>query len=224
MQGTCVVSDSPFPQAASASAPGPLRLEEVPAQESCSAPVPQPVGRKVYIPKTREMLLKMLSESAQTGRVPSSYEILTWMDSEHDNVDGFYLDSYSDFETFGVNDALDIMENEVCHLATFGHLGQDGATRLRQYTRDQILVPLGLWETESDSISSLEKTLDIQRVFKWRNGVEDSYIEEIEDTSDVKVEDVEDVEEVSGGDSTDIEEIDGWRWQDVNYGQWEEEI
>src|SRR6202453_3100901 len=96
----------------------------------------------------------MLSDCAKTGRVLSSHDVLTWMDTEHPEVEGYYIDSYSDFQAFGVDDAFDIMESEVCHLATFGHLGRAGAQRLRQYTRDSILIPLDLWATKPESYNS----------------------------------------------------------------------
>jgi hypothetical protein len=223
LQGTCVVSDSPIPQA-SASAPGPLHTEQVAGLEentaSCSAPDPRPVGRKVHIPKASKTLLQMLSESVETGRVPSAHDILTWMDAEHAEVDGFYLNSYSDFQTFGIEDTFDIMEKEVCYLATFGPLGRGGALKLRHYTRDSILTPLGLWETKPDSIGSVKETIDMHRLFKWRNEVEEGYVEEIEDSSDTKVEVVEEVEEVEDmgrEESSGIVEVEGWE-REVNMG------
>jgi hypothetical protein len=62
-------------------------------------------------------------------------------------------------------------------------------------------------------------------ILEWRDEVEQSYIEDIEETK-VKVEEVEEVEvvvEVNNGYSSGIEEIEGW-WEEVNVGQWEEEI
>jgi hypothetical protein len=229
LQATCVVSDSPFPQAASASAPGPSHLEVTSLDgklESCSAPDPLPVGRRVYITKATKTLLQMLSESAKTGRVPSSYEILTWMDAESPEVGGLYMDSYSDFKTLGVNDALDIMETDDLHLKTFGRIGLGGAIHLRQCTQDRILIPLGLWETESNSIDSAHKMLNLGKVVKWQNEVEEGYVEEIEDSSDIKVEvvdEVEDMEDMGHEESSGIEEVEGW-WEEVNVGQWEAEI
>jgi hypothetical protein len=48
----------------------------------------------------------MLSECAKAGRVPTAHEILTWTDAEHPDVDRNYLDSYSDFQAFRIEDAF----------------------------------------------------------------------------------------------------------------------
>ena len=89
------------------------------------------------------------------------------------------------------------------------------------------MIPLGLWDTTpDDSIGSVENLLDIRRLIKWRDEVEDGHVEEIEETSDMKVEEVEDVEDVDEAvrsESSGIEEIEGW-WENVNVGQWEEEV
>ena len=245
LQGKCIVSGAPIPNAGSASAPGFSRLERVTALEGSSsapgpssAPDPQLVGRKAYIPTARTMLLEMLLECAKTGRVPSSRAILTWMDVECPDVDGDFMESYSDFETFGIGDAFDIMEREVMYLATFGNLGEGGAMRLRQYTQDRILTPLGLWATDCESIGSKKGDVSLDKIFNWRNGVEEGYVEEVqgaasveevEEASVVEVEKVEEVEEVDGGGAADIEEIEGWSeseltMKEYNYGQWEEEV
>ena len=226
LQGTCVVSDSPILPAESASTPRPLRLDQVASlARSCSAPDPQTVGRKVYIPKACKILLKILSEGAITGRAPSAYDILTWMDTEYPNAlaGGCYMDSYSDFQTFGIEDAFDIMENEVFFLATFGRLGHYGATHLRQNTENNILAPLGLWATKSESNSSVGQPLNRSEILKWQDEVEEGYIEDVEDSS-VKVEAVEVVEEekVDSGYSSGIEEIEGW--SEVNVEQWEDDL
>lgn len=232
LQGTCVVSNSQFQQPGSASVPGPLRLEEVAdckqLGDSCSAPDPCPLGRKVHIPTACRTLLQMLSDCAMTGRVLSSHDVLTWMDTEHPEVEGYYIDSYSDFQAFGVDDAFDIMESKVCHLATFGHLGRAGAQRLRQYTQDSILIPLDLWATKPESYDSGMGSVDVEKVFKWRREVEPGYVEDIEDVEEIKEvknEEVEEeVEEEKGGKSSDIEEVSSFDWRAINMGQWEEEI
>ena len=183
--------------------------------ESSSVPDPRPAGRTAYITKNRKFVLEMVLECAKAGRVPSAIEILTWMDLEHPEEDGDYIDSSSDFKTFGIDDAFDIMEREICYLSTFGNLGHSGTTLLRQYTWDNILVPLGLWSTKAESCgSSAEKPWDLGRVIRWRRDVEDGYVEEVEEfeekKEEVKEEEVEEVEEVSGGDDSDIEEIETW--------------
>ena len=91
---------------------------------------------------------------------------------------------------------------------------------------DKILIPLGLWDTTpDDSIGSVKNLLDVRRLIKWQVEVEDGYVEDIEDTSDMKVEDIEDIEDIDAvcSESSGIEEIKGW-WENVNVGQWEEEI
>ena len=231
LQGACVVSNSPLPQVASASAPGPLRLGEITSLEggtrSSSAPDLGPLGRRIPVTRACKMLLQMLSEAADTRRAPRSYDILTWMDAENPEVDGLYIDSFGDFKDLGIKDAFDIIETEVFYLAPFGYLGRGGALRLRQCVRDKILIPLGLWDTTpDDSIGSVENLLDIRRLIKWRDEVENGHVEEIEETSDMKVEEVEDIEDVDEAvrsESSGIEEIEGW-WENVNVGQWEEEV
>ena len=230
LQGACVVSSSPLPQVVSASAPGPLRLGEVTSLDgdtrSSSAPSLGPLGHKIPVTRACKMLLQMLSEAAETRRAPRSYDILTWMDAENPEVDGLYIDSFGDFKDLGIKDAFDIIETEVFYIAPFGYLGRGGALRLRQCVRDKILIPLGLWDTTpDDSVGSVENLLDVRRLIKWRVEVEDGYVEDIEDTSDIKVEDVEDIEDIDAvrSESSGIEEIEGW-WENVNVGQWEEEI
>ena len=91
---------------------------------------------------------------------------------------------------------------------------------------DKILIPLSLWDTTpDDSVGLVENLLDVRRLIKWQVEVEDGYVEDIEDTSDIKVEDVEDIEDIDAvhSESSGIEEIEGW-WENVNVGQWEEEI
>ena len=77
----------------------------------------------------------MLSKCVETERAPSSKEILTWMDAENPEVEGLFMHSYSDFQTFEIKDALTIMGTRGVVLALFGYLGKGGARRLRQGTR-----------------------------------------------------------------------------------------
>ena len=219
------MSSTPFP--ASTSAPGPSLIEEVSSLdsdiESCDAPNTVPLGHSVYLSKACKMLIRMLSKSAETDRAPSSYDVLTWMDAENSEVDGLYMHSFSDFQTFKIKDALSIMGTRVHVLASFGYLGRGGALRLRQCMRDRVLILLGLWTMTTDSIGTVEKPLDIKRLFQWRNEVEEDYIEEFEELSGGKVEEVEEVEEIMRTDSSGIEEVEGWT-ENLNWGQWEEEI
>jgi hypothetical protein len=72
----------------------------------------------------------------------------------------------------------------------------------------------------------VEETIDMHRLFKWHNKVEEGYVEEIKDSSDMKVEVVEVVEVVEDmgcEESLGIMEVEGWE-HEVNMGQWETEI
>ena len=221
LQGTCVVSGSPIPQVKLASTeltPVASHPEHVTKAESFTAPDPRPAGRSAYIPKARTHVLEMLLVCANAGRVPSACEILTWMDAEHPQVHSHCADSYSDLLAFGIEDAFDIMETEVCFLATFGDLGHDGATLLRQYTRDFILIPLGLWTIKAESTGYIDDFRDARSIIQWRDNVDDGYVEDAEEKAKVEVEEVEEVE-VSN--DSDIEEIEEW---EVNVGQWEKEL
>ena len=231
LRGERVVSNSSLPQVALASTPGPFDLEEVTGSEgtieSTSTLDLGPLGRKIPVRKACKLLIKMLSEAAETRTAPRSYDILTWMDAENPEVDRLYIDSFSDFKALGINDAFDIIETEVFYIARFGYLGRGGTLRLRQCVRDKILIPLGLWDTTpDDSIGSVEKLLDIRRLIKWRDDVKEGYVEDIEDASDVKVEEVEEIDGVDWAvrsESSGIEAVEGW-CDRVNVGQWEEEI
>ena len=138
------------------------------------------------------------------------------MDAEHPGVHGGCMGSCDDFLAFGIEDAFDIMETEACFLATFGSLGCNGATLLRQYTQNFILIPLGLWLIEDESTGYMDDLRDTQSILKWRDTVEEGYVEDVEEKVE---EEVKAEEEVS--DDSDIEEIEGW---EVNVGQWEKEI
>ena len=180
--------------------------------------------REVHISKPCKMLIQMLSKCVETERVPSSKEILTWMDAENPEVEGLFMHSYSDFQTFEIKDALTIMGTRGVVLASFGYLGKGGARCLRQGTRDRVLKPLGLWPTTSaESVGTVDDLLNVNRLFEWRNKVEEDYIEEFEEPSNVKVEEVEEGEEMIRSESSGIEEIEGWT-EKANWGQWEEEI
>ena len=217
LQGTCVVSNSQVLQPGSSSAPGPSRVEEVADVEelgkASDTPDPRPLGRRVYIPQARKMILQRLLDCANTDRVPSTLDILTWMDTENPDMCGFYRSSHSEFQAFEVEDAFDVMENEICYLALFGGLRQDCAVRVRQYTRDNILVPLGLWETDVDSFGSGGGLADLERVLRWRNEAESGYVEDIEDVEDYDEVKVEEVEEPGEDSDSDIEEIESWNWK-----------
>ena len=44
------------------------------------------------------------------------------MDAENPEVDGLYIDSFSDFKVLEINDAFNIIETEVFYIAPFGYL------------------------------------------------------------------------------------------------------
>ncbi|KAN0138816.1 hypothetical protein V8E53_003204 [Lactarius tabidus] len=199
LQGTCIVSDSQVLQLGLASASGCSCLEEAPeAQgpgELCSAPNPLPGCRDA--PANAIRLCEKWKEECQTH----SYDILTWMDTEHPQVDRHYMDSFSNFEMFGIDDTLNIMELE--------------------YMWDKIVIPLNLWETKVESYDSGIGSADVAGIFKWQKEVEPGYIEDIEDIEgieEVKVEEVEEVvEEEGGGLSLDIKEISNFDYTAVNF-------
>ena len=85
-----------------------------------------------------------------------------------------------------------------------------------------MLIPLGLWETIDDSVGTVKKPLDIRRLLGWRNEVEEDYIEEFEEPSNMKVEEIKEVK-IIHSDSSGIKAVEGWT-EKVNMGQWEEEI
>jgi hypothetical protein len=141
------------------------------------------------------------------------------MDAEHPNLFSKHIDSFSEFEAFGIDDAFNIMETDTLFLAMFGDLGHDGATLLCQYTRDHFLVPLGLWMNESESSWPIDESAT-RSIISWLDNVEAGYCEDHQ-SMEVKVEEVEVVSSGGGSESSDIEEIEGW---EVNVGQWETEL
>ena len=221
------MSGNPIPEVKLSSPPSPVLSPfegdtKVIQSSSSQSHDPRP-GRSVYISEARKSVLQTLSACATAGRVPSSYEILTWMDAEHPNLFSKHVDSFSEFEAFGIDDTFNIMETDTLFLATFGDLGHDGATLLRQYTRDHFLVPLGLWMNESESSRPVDESA-ARSIISWLDNVEAGYCEDhqsVEVKVEEKVEEVDVVSSGSGSKSSDIEEIEGW---EVNVGQWEREL
>ena len=125
------MSNSQVLQLGSSSAPGPLCIEEVAdvkeLGKASNTPDPCPLGCRVYIPQAHKMILQQLLDCANTNRVLLMLDILTWMDTENPDMCGFYRSSYSEFKAIEVEDAFNVMENEICYLASFGGLGQDCA-------------------------------------------------------------------------------------------------
>ena len=114
-------------------------------------------------------------------------EILTWINGELQDIDGNYVDSHSELQAFGIEDAFNIMEMEVCFLTTIGNLRRSGATQLCQYMQDNILMPLGLWATKAESISSVCSLMEMGRIIQWQQGVEGGYVGDAESAASAKM-------------------------------------
>ncbi|KAI9466354.1 hypothetical protein BJY52DRAFT_1183211 [Lactarius psammicola] len=162
--GSYAVSGTPIEQSGSASAPGP----QSPAQvshisdiavhtETSSAPAPTPMGHTARVPSSLIVVLDCFHHM----RIPTAYEILTLMDIEVPAPNLRYVDALSDLQDLGYKDVIDIYGLQECFLASFGHLGRDGACRVRQYTRDRFLVPLGLMEGGGSPSVSDESVIEI---------------------------------------------------------------
>ncbi|KAF8267527.1 hypothetical protein EI94DRAFT_1700914 [Lactarius quietus] len=175
-----------------------------------SAPEHHPLGRMICIWKSHQQLMKVLTLSIVSGRLPTTREVLTLMDAEFpSNEETTFMESCGDLLTFDIHDVLDIYRQETLFLATFGTLGQGGTGQLRQYTWDKILIPLDVLETKADPFENIADTGDFKRIIRWRSSVELG----LEDTKD-KEGDVVGEEEVvvvsGGGASSEVEEIKGW--------------
>ena len=84
-------------------------------------------------------------------------------------------------------------------------------------------MPLGLWATKAESISSVCSLMEMGRIIQWQQGVKGGYVEDAESAGNIKVKEEEVVVvEVSSTDSSGIEKIESWG--KVNVGQWEKEI
>ncbi|KAF8266670.1 hypothetical protein EI94DRAFT_1701582 [Lactarius quietus] len=122
------------------------------------------------------------------GRVPTMRDILTFLDAQYPEPDGDYMDSFSDMQTFGVLNALDIMAS----------LDESVPS-----------IFISSRKTESSFHSAYgRQNLKASRDQLWIGQISD----EIEESCDVKAEDVDvDVVVVSDDDeSTGIEEIESW--------------
>ena len=138
------VSDAPIE---STSAPVKLEISDTPVQSS-SAPVPRPQPYQIRVdPQIRRTLIPTLLECLRVARVATSHEILGLMDAYEPAEDLNYVDVLSEFEDHDVGDAVQIYSTPVPLLAPLGRLGRDRAIALHQFTRDNILAPLGLLET-----------------------------------------------------------------------------
>ncbi|KAF8259335.1 hypothetical protein EI94DRAFT_1813477 [Lactarius quietus] len=107
------------------------------------------------------------------------------MDSKFPSTEEPFMDSCGDLVAFDIHDALDIYQQETLFLATFSTLRRGSTAQLRQYTCDNILLPLDMLESKPDSVHFDEKLTDDRKVFGWQEKVElgleeERIIEEIE--------------------------------------------
>lgn len=225
VQESYVVTGTSIERSGSGPTPG-LCPDVAVRTETCGAPAHTPAGRMANIPSSRETRFLILLDCVRVNRVPSVHELLTLMDIEDPAPDLKYVDALSDLQDFGVDDVLDLFELQVCYLATFGNLRRGGADRLRQFTRDKLLVPLELVEIErpSEAPSIIEiasptvpvikqNTHDIRgydRAIKREQENRDTILEWLSGVSlDEGLEDIEEVrEETDTDDADDIEEVD----------------
>lgn len=203
----------------SASALGPSHPKDVISLSAPGETTSAPPPRKLLIRKATHALALALAKCTETGTLLSTEEVLTLMDTEDPQPDGKYIDSLSELIGFGVHDAIDICNMEECHLATLGDLDRGGARNLRQFTRNKILVPLGLHLEVSPepSIQVIPKPEYFTTIRDWRHkveeataGIKEEDIEEIEDEFEAVEEDEDEIEEMRGvttvvGDEVEVE-------------------
>jgi hypothetical protein len=212
MQGSYVVSQMPVPQMVSASVRGPSSPEQVGgfgAHAETSSTV-LPPGCKILVRNAAHSLALALAKCTETGILLTTEEVLTLMDHEDPQPDGRYLDSLDDLVSFGVHNAINIHSLEVCFLATFGTLGRGGAHNLRQFTKNKIMIPLGLHLEEEKpllSVAIIEPPECFERIQKWRTEVGQSITTEVgKPMAQIKEED--EIEEYEDEDKVDEHEIE----------------
>ena len=148
MHGSFVTStDSPIGQ--STSAPGPAKVSNAAMHSlSCSAPptTPLPASYQPHKPLSLKSLLLLLLDCIESSRVPTTLELLSYMDADEPTTDLKYVDIHSELYDHGVEDVVDVYSLPVELLSTLGGMGKFRACRLRQYTRDKFLIPLCLLE------------------------------------------------------------------------------
>ncbi|KAF8272588.1 hypothetical protein EI94DRAFT_1697289 [Lactarius quietus] len=135
-----------------------VKKEEL--SETSSAPDHQPLGRMIHIRRSCKRLVNILTVCVVTGRLPTTKEVLTLIDSEFPSTEEPFVDSCGDLVVFDIHDALDIYQQETLFLATFGTLRRGGAAQLHQYTHDNILLPLDMLESKPDSVDFDKKSTD----------------------------------------------------------------
>ncbi|KAH9024084.1 hypothetical protein EDB84DRAFT_1564538 [Lactarius hengduanensis] len=139
-QSSYVVSGAQVSQQGSGS--GPMHAIRVSDVAVCTeAPASAPTEeRSAYTS------LDLLADCVVQGRVPLVYEILSLMDIEEPVPNLTYLDSHTDLDNFGYNDAIQLFGLDECLLSGFG-LGTENTRRVHQFIQDRFLEPLGLMVT-----------------------------------------------------------------------------
>jgi hypothetical protein len=104
-------------------------------------------------------------------------ELLELMDIEDPVVNLTYMDIHDEFRNYGINDVIDVHALSIRHLATFGSMGPDLASRLHQYAHERLLKPLGLLKgRRADGHGSIE-VLEVERSAAEEAVVEDVAVE-----------------------------------------------
>ena len=91
--------------------------------------------------------MRIILDCRDASTVPSVLDLLTLMDQDHPAPDRKYVDALCEFYESGIEDVLDVFDTPCALLASLGELGIDTAYQLHDYTRDKLLLPLGLLET-----------------------------------------------------------------------------
>lgn len=155
MHESFVTTDSPVKQ--STSAPGPAKVSDAAMHSlSCSAPPTThlPVSHEPPNPLSRKSLLLLLLDCIESLRIPTTLELLSYMDTDEPTPDLKYVDIHSELYDHGVEDVVDVYSLPVELLSTLGSMGKVRAHRLRRYARDKFLIPLCLLENPELEIES----------------------------------------------------------------------
>ncbi|KAH9986367.1 hypothetical protein BJV77DRAFT_965207 [Russula vinacea] len=155
MHESFVTTDSPVKQ--STSAPGPAKVSDAAMHSlSCSAPPTThlPVSHEPPNPLSRKSLLLLLLDCIESLRIPTTLELLSYMDTDEPTPDLKYVDIHSELYDHGVEDVVDVYSLPVELLSTLGSMGKVRAHRLHRYARDKFLIPLCLLENPELEIES----------------------------------------------------------------------
>ncbi|KAH9166218.1 hypothetical protein EDB89DRAFT_1910841 [Lactarius sanguifluus] len=158
LQGSYVVSDYSIVQPLPVSALGSL----APAGVSNDTPRCKPLSDLAPTPAPHgpcnpgSSLIPMLDHLAHSTVLTIS-KLLTMMDRHNPKRGQKYVDICSEFEDFAIHNPVDLFELGEIHLSTFGSLDRDEAHRLYEFTRDNVLSPLGLLKTVSSTELSVQE-------------------------------------------------------------------